>query len=370
MRITFFTNSMNLHQEGICDEFYQQLGKDFKTVVFEGLPDFRIEAGFKDLNYDKEYVSRTFEYEDEISFIKETVDNTDVGIVGAAPSYIINLFLAQNKKVFLYSERFFKKGQWRRFIPSVKKAVQLRYSNDTNFEVLCASSYLKDDLRLCGYKGKCLRWGYFPNLDKLCKEKKSFDNSKLIILWTSRFVDWKHPEIPIKLAHLLKKSNVDFQMNLIGGGDSDLKRSISHKIDKFNLNDCVKICAPRPPEEVHALMAESDIFLATSDFNEGWGVIINEALAAGCITIASNAMGASDFLIEDGYNGFKYNYNDINALYSIVMNVINDKQLLQTVSLNAKKSYINSFSPKVSVERLLCYLNGKRYDNGICSVIE
>ena len=53
-------------------------------------------------------------------------------------------------------------------------------------------------------------------------------------------------------------------------------------------------------------MAKSDIFIFTSDKNEGWGVVLNEAMSSACAVVANKAIGSVPFLIKDGLNGFTY----------------------------------------------------------------
>ena len=59
-------------------------------------------------------------------------------------------------------------------------------------------------------------------------------------------------------------------------------------------------------------MEEADIFIGTSDSQEGWGVVVNEAMNAGCAIVANKRMGSVPILIRDGENGYIYNkYSDL-----------------------------------------------------------
>ena len=61
-----------------------------------------------------------------------------------------------------------------------------------------------------------------------------------------------------------------------------------------------------PPEEVRRHMEKADIYLFTSDFNEGWGAVLNESMNSGCAVVASHAIGSVPFLIKNGENGLIY----------------------------------------------------------------
>ncbi len=201
MRLTIFLSVLSTHQQGLCNAFYSELGEDFKAVFFEELPAYRVEAGFKDMSKEYPYciqVPKTISEEEKVRFVQNIVDESDVGIVGAAPNYIFDLFLAQSKRVFLYSERFYKKGTWRRWIPKTYHKAKSRFRNHPLFEVLCASAYLPYDLRLTGYRGKCLQWGYFPHIQQFeRKEKQCGLKRPVSILWVGRLIGLKHPETAI-----------------------------------------------------------------------------------------------------------------------------------------------------------------------------
>ena len=57
----------------------------------------------------------------------------------------------------------------------------------------------------------------------------------------------------------------------------------------------------------------ADIFVLPSR-HEPWGLIVNEAMAAGCACIVSDDVGSHTDLITDGLNGFVFPTGDISAL--------------------------------------------------------
>lgn len=114
----------------------------------------------------------------------------------------------------------------------------------------------------------------------------------------------KHPEIAVKVAVQLKKNKIDFELNMAGDGVRLPK--VKQMIDRYALGDAVHLLGNCPPNMVQQYMQESDIFLFTSDYGEGWGAVLSEAMAAGCVPIASSAAGASEILVKNGINGILY----------------------------------------------------------------
>jgi glycosyltransferase involved in cell wall biosynthesis len=71
----------------------------------------------------------------------------------------------------------------------------------------------------------------------------------------------------------------------------------------------VRFLGEVPPERLPALYAAADVLCLPSR-DEPWGVVVNEALAAGTPVVASDAVGATADLIRDGENGFTFRTGD------------------------------------------------------------
>lgn len=67
------------------------------------------------------------------------------------------------------------------------------------------------------------------------------------------------------------------------------------------------------PDKLPALMAEAGAFILPSR-REPWGVVIQEAAASGLPLICSSVCGGAVHLLQDGYNGFLFEDNDVDHL--------------------------------------------------------
>ena len=88
-------------------------------------------------------------------------------------------------------------------------------------------------------------------------------------------------------------------------------------IREKKLEDCVHMLGAMSPDEVRKHMEQANIFLFTSDRNEGWGAVLNEAMNSGCAVVASHAIGSVPYLIKNGNNG--YIYENEGQLHSLVI---------------------------------------------------
>lgn len=372
--ITFFSNFLLHHQTPFCEAMVKRIGDGFRFVATEPVPKERLEMGYSNLESELYCVNA---YKDDASY-QEAMrlgKESDVVIIGSAPDTFIEKRLEENKLTFRYSERYFKKNRWR-FDP---RAWRMHYRKDIryrkkNLHMLCASAYTAPDCRfIFSYPNKTYRWGYFPVVAQNSYDSLStIKNSKTVrIIWVSRFIPLKHPEEVIRLAKDLKKDKIDFQIQMLGIGE--LREKYEDIVRKEGLETYITFLGPCSPSEVLEYMKQSDIFLFTSDKNEGWGAVMNEAMSCACAIVACREIGSVPFLVSHGKNGMIYDKKGSNSLYHNVKALIEDKALRIRLQKNAFDTIENVWNAENATDRLLelidCIQRGDEipYTDGPCS---
>lgn len=153
-------------------------------------------------------------------------------------------------------------------------------------------------------------------------------------LYVGLLLKRKHP---FELLKALEASSIiDFKLDIVGQGDE--RNSIENYIKEHPaLESKVKLCGRIPRDEVSRKMSEADVFCMVSEF-ETYGLVYIEAMAAGCITIASRNEGF-DGIIIDGYNGFLCEAGNTNELTSIINKIKGMSSVeLRKISANAIKT--------------------------------
>jgi glycosyltransferase involved in cell wall biosynthesis len=89
-------------------------------------------------------------------------------------------------------------------------------------------------------------------------------------------------------------------------------------------------------------LAETTVVPSVS---EPWGVVVNDALAAGCPVIVSDAVGAAEDLVRDGVNGRVYPAGDVGALAAALQ--------LPPVTGDASRGRIERWTYDFAVEQFL-----------------
>lgn len=131
----------------------------------------------------------------------------------------------------------------------------------------------------------------------------------------------------LTVARLSPEKGVDVLLRAFGGLDADLVVAGSGPEER-------RLRALAPPEvrflghvegdELLAWYACADAFVLPSR-SETWGMVLNEAAAAGLPLIATEAVGAAWDLVDEGINGFLVPSEDANALREALRCVAGDE---------------------------------------------
>ena len=321
MKIVFVSNFYNHHQKPLADALYSIIGDDYRFIETERISTERLKMGWgKDER--PSYILQSYTDDAAQNKCQDIINDADVVIYGSAPHDMFKTRLRAGKLTFKYCERPYKTG-----VPVFKLPVhilraQKNYAQFRNFYVLCASAYAPADFsKMLSFIGKTYKWGYFTevknyeDIDAVISEK-----TPASILWVSRFISLKHPEIPVQIAKRLKNEGYKFKLGMIGNGE--LEKSTKSLIESANVSDCVEMLGSMTPELVRKHMEKSEIFLFTSDRNEGWGAVVNESMNSACAVVANSAIGSVPFLITDGENGCMYKDGDIDNLYAKIKHLL------------------------------------------------
>ena len=369
--LVFVSNYINHHQIPVSNELYRALGKRYTFIQTESIEQERLKMGWDDVASKLPYVRI---YHDNKEDNQKLIMEADVVVFGGTDdeSFIMPR-LEAGKPVIRCSERIYKTGRWKFITP---RGLKKKYHDHTRFRkhpvyLLCAGGYVAGDFRLIGaYPGKKYRWGYFPetkeyDIEKLIEHKRELtaqNGGRISILWAGRYIDWKHPEMAVLLAERLRYMEYKFQLTMIGGGEmeAELKRMVKEK----RLENHVFFLGYKKPEEVRKYMEDSEIFIFTSDQQEGWGAVLNEAMNSGCVCIVGDKIGAAPYLIRNKESGLVFSSKSQTELNRNAEKVLADMSLRKQVAKEAYNTIHRTWNANVAAETLLqmcvCILEGKQ----------
>lgn len=376
MKIAFFSNFMNHHQLPLCRELLRLTDGQFTFVAFEPIDPERLAMGYADQNA-LPFVVRAYESEAALAKTNALAESCDALILGSAPHHYALQRAKNNQLTFLFSERIHKQHWQEAFLPRefYRTYHALAHYRGKPYYLLSASAYAPFDYALHGaFLHKCFRWGYFPaaepcDIDALMRGKSAASGAGLQLLWAGRFLDWKHPAAALRAADALQKAGIDFTLTLIGNGEQ--LPALQGEIAARGLQDRVRLPGFMPPEQVRAAMRRADIFLFTSDWQEGWGAVLNEAMNSGCAVVASHAVGATPYLVQDGKNGVIYTSGDQTALNAAVLALAQNAARREALGRAACRTITELWNAETAARRLvaLCRTlpSTPAYPDGPCS---
>lgn len=376
MKVTFVSNFFNHHQKPFSDMMYKLTDSSYRFVSTEQMPLVRKEMGYDKISVPEYVIDSSLDTESQ-SMAKSIIEKSDVVIAGSVTEDYLYKYIQMNNLLFRYSERQFKSFSDRLKFPL--RYIKLHKSNPKGKKIylLAASAYSYHDYKFLGlFKNRAYKWGYFPKTIEYDIEQLLRKKDKNKILWCGRFLDWKHPDDALQVAKRLKVAGYVFTMNIIGTGA--LEQKLKDMIEQYQLNDCVHMLGPMPPESVREYMESSQIFLFTSDRNEGWGAVLNESMNSGCAVVASDAIGSVPYLMQDYENGLIYKSGDVNMLFEKVKWLLDNQSFAKVFGKKAYETITTEWNAEVAAERFLNLashiLAGEKhpdlYKTGPCSKAE
>jgi len=357
MNIIFISNYFTHHQLPLSDALYQLTGGNYMFLATDRMSDDRKSQG---------WTINTADYVHEIDWknredVKKCIDainRADAVIQGSLYDKLIEERVHRGGLTFIYNERLYK--SFKRYIKLPLYFFKgLKYKN---CYILTASAFTAlDYLKTRSYINRCYKFGYYPettyypDIDALLNSKKHNQ-----ILWVARFIDWKHPEYIIYIAKELKDKGYQFQLNMIGIGllETKIKGLVSH----YQLNGCVRLLGSMTPGEVRKHMEESDIFLMTSNKNEGWGAVLNEAMNSGCAVVAGHEIGAVPYLINNGINGCIYRDGSISEAVKKIQYLMDNPIIKREMGRKAVETICNTWNAYKAASNLLTLINNLKGD--------
>lgn len=145
---------------------------------------------------------------------------------------------------------------------------------------------------------------------------------------------------PIQLVEVTKLLSTKVSVNLTIIGEGNEKEKIIKCARRHGILELVQLTGKLKRFEVRDYLLQSQIFVMVSE-NETFGLVYLEAMACGCIVIATQG-GGVDGIITHGVNGFLCKFGDLNGLNDLIisinsLSVTDKKRIIQNALRTAQK---------------------------------
>ncbi|OGT36789.1 MAG: hypothetical protein A3F12_00710 [Gammaproteobacteria bacterium RIFCSPHIGHO2_12_FULL_38_14] len=168
-----------------------------------------------------------------------------------------------------------------------------------------------------------------PN-DERCMIRKQYkaDEHDVVFLYVGRLLDWKG--IRELLAAIKKFDN--YRVKVWIAGDGELAEEVR---EAEKNNNRVHYLGRVSGDLLWKIYHAADVFVLPSHA-EPWGLVVNEAMAAGKPVIVTNAVGCVDDLVTHQKEGLIIKPKNITALSDAMQYVLDQPYQRETMGFNAK----------------------------------
>jgi len=139
--------------------------------------------------------------------------------------------------------------------------------------------------------------------------------------------------------------------DLVLCGDGELRPQIEKHITGLALQDTVHLPGFLQQDELLPYFAHARYFVHAS-VQEQWGLVVNEAMAAGLPVLVSNRCGCFEDLVKEGVNGFGFDPENPQQLTDLMLKMSSKEVNLKAMG-EASLEHIKKFSPDYFAQGLM-----------------
>jgi glycosyltransferase involved in cell wall biosynthesis len=153
------------------------------------------------------------------------------------------------------------------------------------------------------------------------------------LVYVGRLKEYKRVDLIIDAVRRLAERGIDVELDVAGQGDR--MAALQARARRSGLDDRVHFHGFVTEDEKLDLLRRSWIHVLTSP-KEGWGISSIEAAACGTPTVASDAPGLRESVV-DGETGLLVPHGDVSALADALERLIRDPGLRSRMSRDARE---------------------------------
>ena len=174
-------------------------------------------------------------------------------------------------------------------------------------------------------------------------------------LASNRFIPRKNLDGLIKAYHAYR-TNTEKPWRLLLLGDGPERAALEQLVRSLHI-DGVVFCGFQQIQHLPAYYAHAGAFVHPA-LNDQWGLVVNEAMAAGLPVIVSRKAGCAQDLVSHGKNGYIFHPDNLEEL-SQWLSVLSSPETNRIQMSKASEQIIEKWSPRTFAENMW-----KAFDKG------
>lgn len=141
------------------------------------------------------------------------------------------------------------------------------------------------------------------------------------------------------------------ELNIVGTGEPEYEQRLRSMVKALNLEQHVRFFGKVPQASMPPLMADQDVLIFPSEWQEPFARTVLEAMASGLAVIGTTTGGTPEVL-DDGETGLTYAAGDVEALARQIVRVCEDEPLRRQLGLAGQHRVCHAFTFRRMVDHL------------------
>lgn len=167
-------------------------------------------------------------------------------------------------------------------------------------------------------------------------------------LTCSRLLPFKNLARLIQAYHQYRqKTSTPWRLLIVGDGPerASLERQVAQKG-----TEGVVFCGFRQADELPAYYGRAGAFVLPT-LKDTWGLVVNEAMAAGLPVLVSGKAGCAQDLVREGETGFTFDPHDVAAMQGLLDRISSNEREREAMGRRAQ-DHIEAYTPQRFAEQL------------------
>lgn len=158
-----------------------------------------------------------------------------------------------------------------------------------------------------------------------------------------------------ELVHQRGYSNV--KLHIVGTGEPDYEQRLHDVAALEKVQSHITFLGMQPKETMPAIYSQADVLLFTSLWDEPFGRVLVEAMAAGLVVVGTRTGGSAEILI-DNENALTFSSGDASGLAAQIARLIEFPELGQQLAYRGRRQAKEKFDIQRMVNEVEAFLQG------------
>jgi glycosyltransferase involved in cell wall biosynthesis len=153
----------------------------------------------------------------------------------------------------------------------------------------------------------------------------------MVVLFCAKLQPWKRPQ---DVLHAFAKANLPNSW-LVYAGDGSMHLELEELAQSLHVAERVRFLGFVNQSQLPSVYVASDLLVLPSEY-EPFGAVVSEAMSCGRPAILSDQVGAHFDLIQPGITGFVYPCGNLDALTTMLCQILPDRARLRQLGMAAQ----------------------------------